>query len=491
MNHGTALLTPASLLLLAPDTWMTCPACKTEFTLTEGFAKKSLEELTQSSRGALDALTESIKETEASRLTQKAEDEKQLLGEQIKTLRELMAQQTKNHDESLKEARELERKTADEREKELGERIETLQSKQRDTAEKEKELIKREEELQTRIDDAANTKAQTLVASERQRLEGELKEKQEQISQYQAAELELRREKNKLAEEKGAMELEVLRKVDEERKGIEEKARSGEVEKAKLREAEMQKTIDDMSAKLQEAQQKAAQGSQQLQGEVLELILEEELKAAFPLDSFEEVKKGVKGGDIVHKVMTRSGQQVGVILWEAKRAANWSKEWTTKLKDDQRVAGADVGVIVSTILPREFASSQPFGACDDVWVTSPAAALPLGEVLRSELAAVHKQRLISANKGEKMEAVYDYLTGAQFAQKIKAVYTAFKRMREELESERTSMQQRWARREKQIQLATHELVGIAGDIQGLAQQELPQLEIEPLPLFDPEAEPTV
>jgi hypothetical protein len=148
------------------------------------------------------------------------------------------------------------------------------------------------------------------------------------------------------------------------------------------------------------------------------------------------------------------------------------------------MAGVEAAVIVSVTLPKEFSPGQPFGLCDDVWVASPAAALPLAEVLRMELIAVHKQRLISAGKGEKMEAVYDYLTSAQFAQKIKAVYTAFRKMRDELESEKTATQQRWARREKQIQLATQEIVAIAGDIQGLAQQELPQLEMDPLALED-------
>jgi len=152
----------------------------------------------------------------------------------------------------------------------------------------------------------------------------------------------------------------------------------------------------------------------------------------------------------------------------------------------------EVGVIVSVIPPKEFAPGQPFGLCDEVWVANQGAALPLAEVLRSELIAVHKQRLISAGKGEKMEAVYDYLTSAQFSQKIKAVYTAFKTMRRELESEKTAMQQRWARLEKQIQQATHELVAIAGDIQGLAQQELPQLEMETfaLEIQDKGEEPT-
>jgi hypothetical protein len=77
-----------------------------------------------------------------------------------------------------------------------------------------------------------------------------------------------------------------------------------------------------------------------------------------------------------------------------------------------------------------------------------------------------------------MEAVYDYLTSSQFSNKLKAVYGAFHRMRQELEAEKSQTLQRWARREKQLQSGVAELVGVAGDIQGLAQQDLPLLEME-------------
>jgi hypothetical protein len=80
-----------------------------------------------------------------------------------------------------------------------------------------------------------------------------------------------------------------------------------------------------------------------------------------------------------------------------------------------------------------------------------------------------------------MEAVYDYLTSPQFAQKLKAVYGAFATMQEDLQKERNASEQRLARREKQIATGMKELLGFAGDVQGLAQQELPQLEMEPTP----------
>jgi len=211
---------------------------------------------------------------------------------------------------------------------------------------------------------------------------------------------------------------------------------------------------------------------------VLELILEEQLATVFPLDSIVEVKKGLRGGDAIHTVMTRSGQPAGVILWEAKRTAKWGNPWPAKLKDDMRATGAEVGVIITTSFPPAWPQGQLFGLHEDVWVTTPGAAIPLAAALRAGLLDAYKARVASANKGEKMEAVYDYLTSPQFAQKLRAVYDAFKKMRAELETERTTTTQRWNRREKQIQVATVQLIGIAGDLQGLAQQDLPQLELE-------------
>ena len=122
-------------------------------------------------------------------------------------------------------------------------------------------------------------------------------------------------------------------------------------------------------------------------------------------------------------------------------------------------------MIVTTSFPPEWPAAAPFGLHEDVWVSVPAAAVPLAAALREGLLEAYRARLASANKGEKMEAVYDYLTSPQFAQKLRAVYEAFTRMRAELDSERAATQQRWNRREKQIQLATAQLLGIAGDLQ--------------------------
>jgi hypothetical protein len=310
-----------------------------------------------------------------------------------------------------------------------------------------------------------------------------LVDSQAQLKTLRDEQLALREERQKLKDEKDALALDVRKQVDAKLAERVSMARTQEQEQARLDKAELQKKLDDAMAQMAAMQRKMVQGSQQLQGEVLELAIEEALQRAFPLDVIEEVKKGARGGDIIQRVTSRSGQAAGVVLWESKRAKDWSPAWIAKLKDDMRGCGADIGILVSmtAAIPKEWTDGQLFGLHDDVWVTTWSAAVQLAQVLRSGLLDVHKQRLISAGKGEKMEAVYDYLTSPQFAQKLKAVYSAFQKMREELEAERSVTMQRWARREKQLQSGVAELLGVAGDIQGLAQQELPALELEPPP----------
>jgi hypothetical protein len=339
--------------------------------------------------------------------------------------------------------------------------------------------LAREQGLETRIAQEAQARAQQLFASDRQELEQQLAQKSHLISELRSAELSLRRDKSALEDRAAGLEIEVARKLDSGRAELETRVRAQERERAEFERADLQKRLDDVNTQLAEAQRKTHQGSQQLQGEVLELTLQSGLERAFPLDTIDEVKKGARGGDVIQRVMTRNGQAAGILLWEAKRARDWSAQWVTKLKEDMRGCAADVAVLVitGTALPKDWEAGQLFGLHEDIWITSWTTALQLAAVLRSGLVDLHKQRLVSTGKGEKMEAVYDYLTSSQFAHKLKAIYGTFYRMRQELEAEKSQTLQRWARREKQLQTGIAELVGVAGDIQGLAQQDLPLLEM--------------
>jgi hypothetical protein len=439
-------------LLIASDTRITCPQCKAQFSLEEGFAEKALEAVESTSNSAISRLRE-----EARAIADKRADA-------------LAAERARSSEHEIGVLRNLLKKQQDD-----------SQAQNTALAEREAGVVARERAIEVRVQEVAAKRAAELVAGERAAYEKRLNETQQQVNALQQEQLQLREERQKLKDEKDAMALEVRRQVDAQLTQRETQVRAQEQERIALEKAELQKKLDDMSGQLADMQRRAEQGSQQLQGEVLELALEEGLRHSFPLDVIEEVKKGQRGGDVIHRVNSRSGAAAGVLLWETKRASVWNAQWLVKLKEDMRGCNADAGVLITMpgAVPKEWDAGTQFGLVDEVWVAAWPVALQLAEVLRAALLDVHKQRVASAGKDQKMEAVYDYVTSQQFAQKVRAVNDAFKRMRDELESEKSQTQQRWARREKQLEAGKLALLGIGGEIQGLAQQELPQLELEP------------
>ena len=468
-------------LLLRPDTTVTCPKCADEFSLDQGFAKKALEQLAETSAQAIAAVRDSERTQVEKRAQQLAIERARAAHDEAAGLKKLLKEQSEAHAKALAEVRSLAEKSVAPRIEELQNALSQSDSQLKVLRGREDALAVREKDLESRVGAAAVAKAAEMMAAERQSFEEQLAAKNAQVVTLRDEQLQLRREREQLKDERAAMELTVQKKADELVQQREIIVRTQEQERSSLKEAELQKTIADMRAQLVEAQRKADQGSQQMQGEVLELAIEESLRRAFPLDTIEEVKKGQRGGDVLQHVMTRTGQTAGTILWETKRAKDWSLQWIPKLKEDMRGCGAAVGILVTMpgAVPREWDAAAYFALHEEVWVTQPSCVIGIAEALRAGLIDLHRQRAVSAGKGEKMEALYDYLTSPQFAQKLRAVYETFTRMREELESEKNVTTQRWARREKQLQAGMTQLLGIGGEIQGIAQEELPMLEMEP------------
>ncbi len=408
-------MTDSDRYILKPSDRLTCPKCEHEFSLEQGFARQALEGIEAASAATLKGWRDEEKATQEKRALAR---EKELLA----------AQQQK-----IEDARALAARQAQE-----------AASLQLDSVKKQYELS------------------------------------QQQLVQLRSEQVNLIAERQKIKDAQAGLELEIQKRLAAEVAQRESQVREQEAQRFALDKAQMQKRMDDLAAQLSDAQRRAEQGSQQLQGEVLELALEEGLKRSFPLDQIEEVKKGQRGGDVLHRVVSRSGAIAGLLLWETKRAQAWQQAWILKLKEDLRASGGDLGVLVVTpgATPRDWPAGTQFALVDDVWVVTWSVALQLATVLRAATLDVHRQRTASSGKGEKMEAVYDYVTSPQFAQKLKGVHDALGRMREELESEKSQTQQRWARREKQLEAGKLALLGIGGELQGLSQQDLPQLELE-------------
>jgi hypothetical protein len=264
------------------------------------------------------------------------------------------------------------------------------------------------------------------------------------------------------------------------------KARLEADDAARLRISEKDQTIESMTRTIEELRRKAEQGSQQSQGEVLELELEELLRGRFPMDTIEPVAKGELGADVVQQVNGSIGQPAGIILWESKRTKAWSDSWLAKLRDDQRRCNADVALIISQALPKHI---EHFDLLDGVWVAHPRCALPVAVALRQSLIEISNSRLIQQGQQTKMEQVYQYLTGTKFRQRVEVVVEKFNDMREDLDKERKFMGRQWAKRETQIIAVIESTVGMVGDLQAIAGKAMPEIPSLDMPLLESSTEP--
>jgi len=287
------------------------------------------------------------------------------------------------------------------------------QAIERHAGEFERVLAEGRKELEARL--AAEAKAQ--YETREKALNEALNAKERRIAGFRDEELGLRRQLRELEEAKKNQDLEYQRRLDAERKKIEEQARSTVSEELGRREAQWKAQLDSAQREAADLKRKLEQGSQQLQGEALELSLEALLRASFPLDEVLPVPKGVNGADLIQRVRSPSGLLCGTILWEAKQTKAWQPAWLRKLKDEQQEIGAEFAVIVTAAMPKDRAGNcgEPFLRDSDVWITRPDAARPLAELLRCALLELAKQRQANLGRSEKMEVIYNYICSPQFA----------------------------------------------------------------------------
>jgi hypothetical protein len=212
---------------------------------------------------------------------------------------------------------------------------------------------------------------------------------------------------------------------------------------------------------------------QQLQGEVQEMELEALLAMKFPSDLVEPVPKGEFGGDILHKVLSPSGQQCGTLIWESKRTKNWSDNWLTKLRNDQRAARADFAILVSRALPKDVVA---FDFIEGVWVVEPRCATAVAVAMRQSLIEIATMRQRKLGQSTKMGMVYEYLTGPRFCALVESIVEKFTEMEQDLAKERRTMTRLWAKREEQIRGVIESTAGMYGDLKGIAGKSLNEIE---------------
>ena len=300
-----------------------------------------------------------------------------------------------------------------------------------------------------------------------------LKERDSKLAEAQTAQAYLIRKQRELDDAKREMELTIEKRVQESLVVVRDKAKSEAEEGLKFKVSEKEEQIASMQRHIEELKRRAEQGSQQLQGEVQELELESLLRHKFPRDAIEPIAKGDFGGDVLHGIIGPLGQHCGSILWESKRTKNWSDGWLPKLRDDQRAAKADIGLIVSSALPK---GVETFDLIEGVWVTDTRCAIPVAIALRQSLIELSAARQANEGQQTKMEMVYQYLTGPRFRHRVEAIVEKFSDMQADLDKERKTMTRLWAKREAQIRGVIESTVGMYGDLQGIVGCALPEID---------------
>lgn len=347
---------------------------------------------------------------------------------------------------------------------------EQLKSRLEHETEKSKQLLELErEKMKHQLESEARKQAQNqelLIQS----LRDDAKSEKESSGELRT---QLKELMESLREEKKARlnaELDAQKKLAESEERIREEASKSAGESHRMKQLEMEKKLADTQKALEDAQRKATQGSQQNQGEVLELDLENRLREEFPFDEITEVKKGQRGADIIQTVKNQSLNSCGILLWETKNG-KWQPAWVPKFKQDIREANADIGVIVSQQMPPEYGDMKHLEAA--VWAVKPSLAPILASALRTTILRVEAAHRNNEGKDTKMEALYQFLIGPEFRHRVEAIVENYGTLQAEIEKEKRAAALRWAHQEKAIRAVIDNTIGMYGDLQGITQKALP------------------
>jgi len=298
------------------------------------------------------------------------------------------------------------------------------------------------------------------------------KDNEEKLKLARAKELEFLKKENDLKAKEEELELSIQKKLNEERGKLSVEIRQLEEQKNAAKETDYQLKVKDLEEKLEsqkklaeEMRRKAEQGSMQSQGESQELLLEELLRTTFPFDVISEVGKGVRGADCIQTVRNNLGQECGKIIFESKRTKDFANDWIEKIKADMRSQGAEVAVIVTQALPKDF---DRFGEKEGVWICSFAEVKPVVQMLRNGIIKLSTALKSQDNKGDKMHLLYDYLTSREFAEQWQAIREGFMSMRNSIQKERDAMERLWKAREKQLDKVVLSAAHVRGSIEGIS-----------------------
>lgn len=112
-----------------------------------------------------------------------------------------------------------------------------------------------------------------------------------------------------------------------------------------------------------------------------------------------------------------------------------------------------------------------FASIDGAWV----ASLTARPAPREQLLAVAFARNAATEMGDKMEALYRYLSGDAFRHRVETSLEAFTALCERLDRKRRATERIWTERERQIDRVVGATAGPCGEAQGTIRQSIPSI----------------
>jgi len=331
-----------------------------------------------------------------------------------------------------------------------------------------KEKLKLETELQEQLGKSIAADFENKVRM----LESNNKNNEEKLLEARRKELEFLQKEQLLKNKEAELDITLQKRLQEERVVLSEQIHKQETEKNQLKDLEFQLKLKELQVQLEEQRKlaeemkrRAEQSSMQRQGEVQELLLEQILKENFPFDMIEEVGKGVEGADCIQVVRNHAGKECGKIIYESKRTKTWNNAWVEKLKTDKRNRGVDVAILVTQAFPKDM---ERFGERDGIWICTFNEVGSVAYLLRKGIIQIQEVQKSQENKGDKMQMLYDYLTGIEFRGQIEAIAEGFMTIKNGISRERMQMEKIWKEREKQLEKVLLNTSALYGSVKGIA-----------------------
>jgi hypothetical protein len=198
--------------------------------------------------------------------------------------------------------------------------------------------------------------------------------------------------------------------------------------------ARLKAKVDELSIRLDR------QTSEQM-GDMTEADALAALRRAFPYDDIQRIDRGLRGADILHKVIVDEAE-VGRIVYECKNASSWQNEWLTKARGYRTEYQTQWVVIASRCFPRR---EKWFVVERGVPVIELRLIVRLAEVIRSAVIEIGSLRLTTFGRQAKAEQMFEYVLSDHFASRVKSIAEAVTALRAQQDRERQWHTETWAK----------------------------------------------